>query len=279
MRFRLPRITDAKDYIITTLILIFAASLMISRHDGGLQNVRKVSVTVLSYLEQPLSNIRVYRQALNTNTYLQRQNVLLHDELSRLRSVEQQNRILRDLLNFRTESDYPLVPVMIVSKELTSVNNALTVSAGSNDEVKEGMPVVNSDGLIGIVILTTGKYSQVMPFTHSMFKVSARIQDSRAFGIVSWEGTNYNELVMRYVPQTVHVEPGQYVETSGFSNQYPPNIPIGEITRIEPGEGVETQVIYLRPFVNLNTVAEGFVLRFQPDTEIQQLMEQQQELF
>ncbi len=279
MRLRLPRITDAKDYIITTLILILATSLMISRHDGGLQNVRKVSVTVLSYLEQPLSNIRVYRQALNTNTYLQRQNVLLQDELSRLRSVEQQNRILRDLLNFRTESDYPLVPVMIVSKELTSVNNALTVSAGSNDEVKDGMPVVNSDGLIGIVILTTGNYSQVMPFTHSMFKVSARIQDSRAFGIVSWEGTNYDELVMRHVPQTIQVEPGQYVETSGFSNQYPPNIPIGEITRIEPGDGVETQIIYLRPFVNLNTVAEGFILRFQPDTEIQELMERQQELF
>jgi rod shape-determining protein MreC len=279
MRFRLPRITDAKDFIITTLILIFAASLMISRHDGGLQNVRKVSVTVLSYLEQPLSNIRVYRQALNTNSYLQRQNVLLQDELSRLRSVEQQNRILRELLDFRTDHEYPLIPVMIVSKELTSMNNGLTVNAGSNNGVESGNPVVNSDGLIGIVIFTTGNYSQVMPYTHSMFKVSARIQESRAFGIVSWEGNRHDELVMRHVPQTIQVEQGQIVETSGFSNQYPPNIPIGEITRVEPEAGVETQVIYLRPFVNLNTLAEGFVLGFQPDTSIQELMDLQEELF
>jgi len=279
MRFRLPRITDAKDFIITTLILIFAASLMISRHDGGLHNVRKVSVTVLSYLEQPLSNIRVYRQALNTNSYLQRQNVLLQDELSRLRSVEQQNRILRELLDFRTDYEYPLIPVMIVSKELTSMNNGLTVNAGTNNGVEHGNPVVNSDGLIGAVIFTTGNYSQVMPYTHSMFKVSARIQESRAFGIVSWEGNRHDELVMRHVPQTIQVEQGQIVETSGFSNQYPPNIPIGEITRVEPEEGVETQVIYLRPFVNLNTLAEGFVLGFQPDTAIQELMDLQEELF
>jgi rod shape-determining protein MreC len=279
MRFRLPRITDAKDFIITTLILIFAASLMISRHEGGLHNVRKVSVTVLSYLEQPLSNIRVYRQALNTNTYLQRQNVLLQDELSRLRSVEQQNRILRELLDFRADYEYPLIPVVIVSKELTSMNNTMTVSAGTNSGVESGNPVVNSDGLIGIVIFTTGSYSQVMPYTHSMFKVSARIQESRAVGIVSWEGNYYDELVMRHVPQTIQVEPGQIVETSGYSNQYPPNIPIGEITRVEPEAGVETQLIFLRPFVNLNTVAEGFVLGFQPDTTIQELMDLQQELF
>lgn len=279
MRFRLPRITDAKDYIITALILIFAASLMVSRHDGGLQNLRKASVTVLSYLEQPLSNVRVYRQALNTNTYLQRQNVLLQDELSRLRSADQQNRILRSLLDFRESSDFSLIPVKVVSKELTSLNNALTISAGSNMGVRTGMPMVNSDGLIGHVILTTNNYSQVMPYSHSLFKVSATIQDSRAYGIVSWEGTRYDELVMQHVPQTIEVEPGQIVETSGFSNQYPPNIPIGEITRVELGDGIETQSIYLRPFVNLYTMAEGFVLGFEPDPTIRELLEQQQELF
>lgn len=279
MRFRLPRITDAKDYIITALILIFSASLMVSRHDGGLQNIRKASVTVLSYLEQPLSIIRVYRQALNTNTYLQRQNVLLQDELSRLRSADRQNRILRSLLDFRETSDYSLIPVKVVSKELTSLNNAMTISAGSNEGVKIGMPVVNSDGLIGNVILTTSNYSQVMPYSHSLFRVSARIQDNRAYGIVSWEGVNYDELVMQHVPQTMQVEPGQIVETSGFSNQYPPNIPIGEITRIELVEGIETQLIYLRPFVNLHRMAEGFVLGFEPDSTIRELLEQQQELF
>lgn len=279
MRFRLPRITDAKDVILTSIILIFAVNLMISRHDGGLQNIRKASIAVVSYLERPLSTIRIYRQALNTNTYLQRQNVLLQDELSRLRSAEQQNRILRNLLDFRENYSHDLTPVEIVSKELTNLNNTLTVSAGEQNGVQVGMPLIDSDGLIGRVILTSDRFAQVMPFTHTLFRVSARIQESRALGIVSWQGQSYQELVMEFVPATINVEPGQIVETSGFSNQFPENIPIGKVTRVESGPNIEMNQIFIRPFVTLHTVAEGFVVQFQPDTTIQNLFLEQEGLF
>jgi len=272
------RLVDAKDYFIAALLLLFAAGLMVSRHDGGLQNARKISVTMLSYLEQPLSNVRNYRQALTTNTYLQRQNILLQDELSRLRSVEQQNIILRDLLDLREESEYPLIPVRIVAKDLTDVNNLLTVNAGSNDGVEVGMPIINSDGLVGQVIITSNNFSQILPYSNSLFRVSARVQGIRAYGIVSWTGRG-DQLQMQYVPQTISVEVGQIVETSGYSNLYPQGIQIGEIVRIEPGEGIETQTIYLRAFADLFTLSEGFIMAFRPDTTIQELQLEQQELF
>ena len=273
------RLADAKDYIITALILLIATALMVSRHDGGLQNARKISVTVLSYLEQPLSNIRIYRQALTTNTYLQRQNILLQDELSRLRSADQQNQILRELLNLRDESEHSLIPVQIVAKDLRGLNNSLTVSAGTDDGIQQGMPLMNSDGLVEQVNFTAKNYSQVLPYSNSLFRVSARIQSSRAYGIVSWDGESENELILQYVPQTIPVNVGQIVETSGASNQYPAGIPIGEITAVEPGRGVETQTIYLRAFADLFTLSEAFVVAFEPDTTVNQLINQQEELF
>lgn len=271
-------LTEVKDYILTAILLLIAAGLMVSRHDGGLQNARTLSVTLLSYLDQPLSNVRIYRQAISTNTYLQRQNVMLQDELSRLRSAEQQNRILRELLNLREESEHSLVPVRIVAKDLTGINNSFTINAGSNDGISTGMPVINADGLLGQVILTSGSFSQVLPYSNSLFRVSAQIQGSRAYGIASWTG-NGDELILQYVPQTIPVEPGELVETSGFSNQYPPGIPIGEIISVEQGEGVEMQTIHLRAFSDLYTAAEAFVVQFDPDTTINELIEQQQELF
>jgi len=273
------RLADAKDYIITAFILLIATALMVSRHDGGLQNARKISVTVLSYLEQPLSNIRIYRQALTTNTYLQRQNILLQDELSRLRSADQQNQILRELLNLRDESEHSLIPVQIVAKDLRGLNNLLTVSAGTDDGIQQGMPLMNSDGLVGQVNFTANSYSQVLPYSNSLFRVSARIQSSRAYGIVSWDGESENQLILQYVPQTIPVNVGQIVETSGASNQFPAGIPIGEITAVEPGRGVETQTIFLRAFADLFTLSEAFVVAFEPDTTIDQLIIQQEELF
>lgn len=273
------KIDDIKDYFIATIILLLSITLMVNRHDGSLQNTRKISLTVLSFLEQPLSNFRVYRQAVSTNTYLHRQNILLQDQLSRLRSVEQQNVVLRSLLDLREKSDLPLIPVQIIAKNLTSANSFLTVNAGESNGIKIGMPVINSDGLVGTIIISSGTYSQVLPYSNSIFRVSAQIENSRAYGIVSWSGYSPRELVMQFVPETIPVEPGQQVITSGYSNQYPPGIPIGEVTRVEPGRGVDTQTIYLNAFVELNNLAEAFVIEFNPDTTAANLIDEQSNLF
>ena len=271
MRFRFPRIADAKDHILTALLLIMAIALMIGRYQGGLQNLRKVSITLFSYLEEPLSNVRIYRQALKTNTYLREQNVLLLDELSRLRAAEQRNEELRQMLEFGRESDLSLYPVQIVGKELNQVTNALTVDAGTEQGIEGGMPMVSSKGLVGKVILTAQGYSQIMPFLNTSFRVSAKLQKSNAYGIVSWNSKTIEELQLNHIPQTTEVDTGEVVVTSGLSNQYPADIPIGKVIRTEPQEGKETKVVHLEPFVNLYEVAEGFVVKFRPDTTIQNL--------
>lgn len=273
------RVTDVQDYIIAAFILLLAIGLMVNRHDRGLQNIRKVSITILSYLEQPLSSIRIYRQAVSTNTYLHRQNVLLQDELSRLRSAEQQNQVLRNLLNLREQSSHPLIPAEIVAKDLNSLNSSMTISAGTDAGVEVGMPVINSDGLAGQVIITSKQFSQVLPYSNSIFKVSAQVENSRAYGIVTWAGNSMRELMMQFVPETIPVEVGQQVVTSRYSNQYPPGIPIGEITKIDKSQGVETQTIYLDASTNLSTLAEAFVIEFTPDTTISNLTNEQEELF
>ena len=273
------RLSDVQDYIIAAFLLLLAIGIMASRHDGGLQNMRKVSITLLSYLEEPLSNIRIYRQAISTNTYLQRQNILLQDELSQLRSVEQQNRVLRNLLELREELSVPLIPVKIVAKDITGINNSLTVNAGTVDSVEVGMPVINAEGIVGQVIITDKNYSQVLPYSNTMFRVSAQIESSRAYGIVTWPGNSMRELVMQFVPETVDVEVGETVVTSRYSNRFPFGIPIGEVTRIDRCQGAETQAIYIQAFADLSTLAEGFVMNFTPDSTITNLNEQQQELF
>lgn len=279
MRFRSLNLSDAKDYIVTALILLFALAIMVGRHQGGIDSLRKLSVGTYSLLQEPLANIRIYRQALNTNTYLHRQNILLQDELSRLRSIQQENRELRKLLGYQQSSDFELEPVLIVGKKLSGLNNTLTIDGGTNDQLKYGMPLVTSDGLVGKIVLAGSDYSLVMPYYNSLFRVSARIQENKAHGIVSWPGEQYGELVMDYVPKTIPVDSGFVVETSGSSNHYPAGIPIGRVIRTEPQAGRETQRIYLEPFVMLADIAEGFVVKFQPDSNIVNLENEYNQLF
>lgn len=273
MRIRFLNIEDAKDHIITGLVLVLAISLMVARNLDSLHNLRALSITVFSYLEEPLSNVRIYRQALDTNEQLQRKNILLLDELSRLRSVQNQNETYKQMLGFQDTSRLDLHPVEIVGKNLTGLNNNLTVDAGTSSNIKKGMPLITANGLAGRVILTSAKYAEVMPTLNALFRVSARIQGSRAYGVVEWNGDDVNELTMLYVPKTIPVDSGMVVETSGFSTDFPAHVPIGTVTRTKPEPGKETQVVYLQPAVNIFELSEGFVIRYEPDSSLIELKE------
>lgn len=279
MRFRIFKVTDAQDYIITSLLLVFALAIMVQRHQGGIRTMRQISIATISIMEEPLSGVRLYRQALNTNEYLQQQNILLQDELSRLRSLEQENEELRAMLALRDSSEIRMHPAHVVTKDLTGFNNFLTIDAGTADSLKIGMPLVTSDGLAGRIVLTGHNYSQVMPFYNSLFRVSARVQRNQALGIVSWTGDMYGDLVMNFVPRTVQVDSGDVIETSGYGNQFPSGVPIGSVIRTQDDPGKETQIIFLKPYVDLSELTRGFVMMFTPDTAVSSLNENYEAMF
>lgn len=273
------RILEARVAILGALFLLISLALMVNRFSGGLESIRQVSLVFISSLERPLSAIRVYRQTLASNDVLRLQNVLLQDELSRLRSAEQENQILRNLLNFKSESDVDLTPARIIAKELNSLNNFLTIQAGSQDGIEKGMPVVHPDGLIGQVILVSDHYAQVMPFKNALFRVSGRIEESRAFGILKWASFENDLMIMEFVPKTIPVAKGQKVVTSGSSLQYPSGIPIGTILEIIETDGRDTWELLIQPHVQLNTVAESFVMLHKREAEVVELLNQQEELY
>lgn len=274
------KIEGAKDHILTGFLLVIATVLLITRHDGGLQNTRILAITTMSYLEQPLSVVRVYRKALQTNEQLQRENILLLDELSRLRSASEQIDVLKSLLEFKVTYTGPgeLIPVSVVGKNITGYRNTITVDAGSIDGIDIGMPLVTSNGLVGRVVMTANNYSQIMPMQNSLFRTSANVQGLRAYGIVSWAGSG-EELILNYVPKTIDVPVGSIVETSSFSNQFPPNIPIGIVTKTEPEPGLDTQIIHVTPFTDLNRIAEAFVVKYYPTAEIDSLKTEFEEMY
>lgn len=279
MQALIEKLGDARDHFLTAFILIAALSLIVFRYEGGLNNVRRFTLVSFSYFEQPLAQWRIYRKALTTNEELRRQNIELLDEVSRLRSARYENEELRNLLGFRDSSKFDLYPVMVIGKEITGLNNIVTINAGSEAGLEVGMPLVNAEGLIGRITLTSRNHAIVMPYIDIRNRISAKLQGIQTGGIVLWEGSRFDELVMTTIPRTVQVDSGMVVETSGFSNDLPANIPIGTVTRTVPDPGKDTQTIYLKPFVDLSTISEGFIIRFKPDTAVTRLQSTYMEQF
>ena len=279
MRFLQFDTDGISHYFHTFIVLLFALILAFTRSQDGLNSLRAITVIAASILEEPVSNVRVYRNALKTNAYLQQQNILLQDELSKLRSIEKENQELKSLLRLEESYNYPLQITRVVTKQLNTLNNSLSVNVGSNKGIQRGMPLINSDGLIGKVILAASNYSQVMPLSHPLFRVSAQIQDSKANGIITWDISSPSYLIMDFVPKTVTIDTGMVIQTSGLGNEFPAGIPIGQVVDFRSQEGTNTQQLKIEPFSKLNEVSEGFIVLFTSDTSLVQLNDEFNQLF
>lgn len=271
MRFLQFDTDGISHYFHAFLVLLFALILVFTRSQDGLNKLRTITVTTASILEEPVSNFRIYRNAIKTNAYLQQQNILLQDELSRLRSIEKENQQLKSLLDLETSSTLPLRITRIVTKQLNTLNNSLSVNVGRKDGIQRGMPLINSDGLIGKVILVANNYSQIMPLSHPLFRVSAQLQGGKANGIITWDISSPSYLIMEFVPKTVPIDTGMVVQTSGLGNEFPAGIPIGEVIDYRSQKGTNTQQLIIKPFNKLSEVSEGFIVLFSSDTNLVQL--------
>jgi cell shape-determining protein MreC len=80
-----------------------------------------------------------------------------------------------------------------------------------------------------------------------------------AQGVVKPEVGDPGDLILDFIDSTKAIHRGETVVTAGWrageiSSAFPPNIPIGEVTRAPVVEQEATEQVHLRPFADLPNV-------------------------
>ena len=113
-------------------------------------------------------------------------------------------------------------------------------------------------GLVGKVISVTAHTAQVQLVTDAESSVAAKIQGSRAEGIV--EGSVSGKLTMDFVDRDITVEPKRVIVTSGYGGVYPPAIPIGIVVNVGEEDVNIYKEIEVQSFVDFRVLEEVMVL-------------------
>ena len=180
------------------------------------------------------------------------ENIALERQLSRVREelIEQKgDTALADSIMQDVTNELHLLPAKVVSNSLRRPDNLLTVDRGRADGVLPDMGVVSGTGLVGVVYMAGQHYSVVMPLLNVHSRVSCAIRDHGYFGYMSWDGSSSTDAFMEDVPRHAQFNIGEWVETSGYSDIFPPGITIGQITAI----GNSADGLSYRLRVRLNT--------------------------
>lgn len=197
------------------------------------------------------------RRAVGENLQLRRKVASLTTENVKLRQTDSDLRRLRNLLHYSEQFDMQTSLAHAIMIDTSGRFKALIIDRGARDGVEINDAIVNANGLIGRVVLTTNDMSKVQILTDNNSAIGALVERTRRQGIIRGDGTSMVE--MHDIPALADVKEGDRLLTAGIDGIYPKGIPIGIVARAEQGPHLFKN-IDVRPLVDFGKIEEVIVI-------------------
>ncbi|MEI7811908.1 MAG: rod shape-determining protein MreC [Ignavibacteria bacterium] len=253
-----------KEYIV--LVLLLVSSLFISSFSDkpAIKNVKTYAFGSFAILTSFVSKITEPFQTVFEAKRLREINAQLMLQVNRLREQGIQNAELKKLVALKDSSDYPLIAAEIVVRHVSTSQGSFIINAGENEKVQAGMPVINDQGLVGVIVSVAKDFSVLRTLSNNELKFAVRNQRSKFDGVMEWNGS---ELVIKNVPKTFDMELGDRIVTSDFSTKFPPSIPVGIVSGGNRDKTGIFNHITVKSYVDFIMVTNVFVIGFIPSIQ------------
>lgn len=195
---------------------------------------------VLDALARPMKLVDNVKQRIAYSVNLQDENAKLRAENARLTqwqntalALENQNKELRGLLHYQAEPQLAYVTARVIADTGGPFVRSLVITAGKLDGVRDGMAAMTGDGLIGRVVEVGSWSSRILLINDMNSRIPVTITGSGDHAILA--GDNSQQPKLLYLPQDASVTAGARVITSGHGGIFPPDLPVGVVTRASRG--------------------------------------------
>ena len=197
---------------------------------------------------------------------VQRENQQLKEEVQELRRQLNlyresglANQRLRDLLDFKeARVRMPLLPAEVVAFDPSGWFKTVLIDKGTRDGLGRDMAVVSAAGVVGRLIGVSNHYAKVLLVLDRNSAVDALVQRSRSRGIVA--GLGEGRCSLKYVQRNDDVQVGDQVITSGMGGVFPKGILLGQVEKVERGDGVLFQTVEVTPAVDFSRLEEVLIV-------------------
>ncbi|MBN1634767.1 MAG: rod shape-determining protein MreC [Ignavibacteria bacterium] len=255
---------EIKEYILLALLVCISLYLLFRNDNSQVRFLRAVAVTTLGTFQSGISLIPNVFEIENENKFLREANIKLSNEIASLKEMKSENLRLISMLDFKNRVSLPLVSARIINKSLIQTRNTITIDAGESDGITPNMPVITDEGLVGRVVLTSGKFSIVQILLNDDLKITVKNQRTRIDGILYYDGMG--NLMVKNILKNADVNPGDIFITSEYSSYFPSGIPVGITAEVGNLDNLFKKIV-LTPSVNFESIEEAFVLKYQPVQE------------
>lgn len=255
---------------VLALLVIVAFALLTITYGEAPSGLQKGVSAVFAPLEEGADRaLKPARDAVNwfDETFDARgENERLKEELADAREEAVAGRVavteneqLKKQLDIRNSGvipgGYEPVAGRVIARSPSLWYSTVTIDVGTSSGVAIDDPVIGPDGLVGRIKSATGGQAQVQLITDPDSQVTGRVADNGAQGLVEPEVGETDDMLLNFIDSQKRIDRGDVVVTAGWrsldgelASQFPPNIPIGEVTEAPIAQQEATQSVHLRPF-------------------------------
>ena len=245
--------------IFTLVLSVILSLLMLS--NGEADNVRLLRSKAnrfFTILYSPITWIRSLALIEEEAALLREKNLQLAFQIESMSYLLEDNNRLEELLDFQQESKMTILPARVTNMSASPYVSSLSINIGLESGVEENDPVITPKGIIGKTTIVGDNATIVQLINDVNFRLSVRIKPSGSTGILRWlDGDLY---LIKEVQKNANVNIGNKVVTSGFSDIFPNDLPVGEVVNITDERGRFQKSVVVKINENIGSIINLFVI-------------------
>ncbi|TET12799.1 rod shape-determining protein MreC, partial [Candidatus Aerophobetes bacterium] len=222
-----------KIFFLTTFLFLSFILLSISSYNRDMAPlIREKGYTIIGSLQTTSFDLKMrlteFLEDIHTSEKLRKENEALKAEIAKLLFKEKSyyeeiissNQRLQEMLGFKKEQPYGLLPAEVIAYTPHNYFKVVTIGEGEKEGVEKEMAVVNAQGLVGKVIEVYPHQAKVLLIPDETSKVGVRVQRTRDEAILQGKGER-GICGLKYLLCEASVEVGDRVVTSGLGGLFP----------------------------------------------------------
>lgn len=223
-------------YWLVFLVLEVVSLVLLIQFNGYQGSVAfSTANTVVGSVNSVTSSVSSYFSLREENRHLEAANQVLRQRLLAMeqRLAEGTDSAVSQLrVGDTIPFPYHVISAQVVNATVHRAHNLLTIDRGEADGIRPEMGVVSSNGVVGVVYLTSSHYSIVIPLVNTSTQISCRIDTTRYFGTMQWQHGPARISYVNGIPRHAKVKVGDRIVTNGYSDIFPEGIPIGRVIKV-----------------------------------------------
>ena len=170
---------------------------------------------------------------------------------------------------------YRYFPAKVVYNSVASQNNFIVLGRGSNQQIKEGMGIIDpNSGVVGIVTEVSADYAVVMSLLHKDSHLSGKLLKGGESGILNWDGKEPNMITLTGITKGTKVVPGDTIISSGLStSSIPKGMMLGIVKEVRTEQSSNKYLIRFKTSANFYNLEFVYAIDNKQAEEIQSILD------